>query len=212
MKGERESEIKSRWLSLREVETPGIVGDGRGEKIRRRGGWSPQGCEEASREEEETLVWKLESVGMSICESIPKGKCGREPDRFKCTVYQHSLMLLVLSQPSRDATLCGVAFMCAALSNVAIMSSQIKRVHFITKLTKAFRLLHLVSEFLLCDSFSCCGLCEHMVYWKYNKIRHLIQPGWWMEVLNMQAELYSSTSAKRISASTATSEVLTSAF
>lgn len=103
-------------------------------------------------------------VCVCLCEFASKETCGREPDRLECTVYQHSFVLSVLCQPSRDATLRGVSFMCAALSNVAIMSLEMKWFHFITKLTKAFCLLRLVSESLLCESFNSYCLCEHMVY------------------------------------------------
>lgn len=117
-------------------------------------------CMGASWEEEETLVWTLGSEYESVCVT-----CGKELDRLEWTVYQHSFMLLVLSQPWRDAPLHGVS----VLSNVAIMSLQMERFPFITKLTKAFCPLHLLSEFLPCELFTSYCLCEHMVYWKYNK-------------------------------------------
>ncbi len=69
-------------------------------------------------------------VCVRVHAATTKATRGGEPDKFKCTVYQHSFMLLVLPQPS----LLGISFMCAALSNVTIMSLQIKLFHFITKL------------------------------------------------------------------------------
>ena len=60
------------------------------------------------------------------------------------TVYQHSFMLLVLSQPSRDATLLDMSFVCVALSNVDIMSLQMKLFNFLTRLAKSFCLKCLV--------------------------------------------------------------------
>lgn len=53
-------------------------------------------------------------------------------------------MLLVLSWPSRDAAPLSSSLLCAMLSNVAIMSLQIKLFPFITRLTKVFCLEHLV--------------------------------------------------------------------
>lgn len=73
---------------------------------------------------EETLGWKSESGYESVCVCVftSKGTHAGNPDKFKCTVYQHSFMLLVLSQPSRDTPLLGISFMCATLSNESIMS------------------------------------------------------------------------------------------
>ena len=70
-----------------------------------------------------------------VCVCVSEGTHGGEEDKFKCTLYQHSFPLLVLSLPWRDSTLLAVSFVCVTLSNVTIMSSQIKQFHFITKLS-----------------------------------------------------------------------------
>lgn len=65
--------------------------------------------------------------------------------------------------------LLGISFMCAALSNVTIMSLQIKLFHFITKRTVV------QCQNFFGDSFSYYDLCEHMVYLKYNETLHVMQ-------------------------------------
>ena len=98
-------------------------------------------CVGASWEREETLGWKLGSVCVCVCTHL------RGPIEESQTVSSEQFINTASyywSPLSPRETLLCISFMHVALSNVAIMSTQIKWFHFITKLSKAFCLQHVV--------------------------------------------------------------------